>query len=852
MLDGHSTLYWMHPGWLWTLAALALALAVFRRTSERPLRTVAGPALLVALLLGALAEPGYQYATAERFTVLAVDESASIRGAAGERASQFVARSIELAGDDQLAVLPFAGRPGKLHEGAGLAETRHRSASGTDLEPLASNPARALLAAAAQVPADKAGQIVLLSDGRQTDGDLLKAAVGAGLPVSVVPLEALAGPEVCLVELRVPASAEPRDDFEADAVIESNHDDSGTLSLRRDGQLVAERAVELKAGRNVVPLRPVMPAADRALWVAELTGFRDTSAENNRRSAIVFAGARPRVLILADDAPAAGRMAAALDSQGFEASTLAPAEWAQAPPALEHLGVLILLDLGIKELPDGMQRTLERFARDGGGVLAIGGSSTFAAVDYRQTVLEGILPVGALAEAEPRQASLALVLVIDKSGSMGDDQRLELAKLAARRVVNLLAEQDQLGVLAFATDSSWVTPIAPDTDKPELEKRIDALRAGGGTNMYPAMQKAALALSEAVADHKQLILLTDGISVPGDFSLLARQLASQKVGISTVAIGGEADLELLAEIAGLTGGHAYHCANPADIPRVVVAEAAAATAATASHAGPLVLHQLPRLNVADVPPLSDAVATSAKPAAEVLLITATGDPLLCWWRFGSGVTLAYTARFAVPEQPAVELADRQARFWARIVRQALVRPGRGSWDVQLVRSPGRVRLVADALASDGGLASDLRPTVDVTTPGGRQPALALPLVAPGRYQTDIVLDAVGHYDFELHLDGPSGGQIERRALVVDYPDEWRLAAPDRSLLGQVAQLSGGRYDPTPEQVLAPDGRTAAGYVPLWPYFLLAAVGVLLVEAALQRRSAAASRAAVQNRARGIG
>ena len=476
MFDGHSTLYWMHPGWLWTLAALALALVVFRRTSERPLRTVAGPALLVALLLGALAEPGYRYATAERFTVLAVDESASIRGAAGERASQFVARLIELAGDDQLAVLPFAGRPGKLHEGAGLAETQDRTASGTDLEPLASNPARALLAAAAQVPADKAGQIVLLTDGQQTDGDLLKAAVGAGLPVSVVPLEALAGPEVCLVELRVPASAEPRDDFEADAVIESNHDDSGTLSLRRDGQLVAERGVELKAGRNVVPLRPVMPAADRALWVAELTGFNDTSAENNRRSAIVFAGARPRVLILADDAPAAGRMAAALDSQGFEASTLAPADWAQAPPALEHLGVLILLDLGIKELPEDMQRTLERFARDGGGVLAIGGSSTFAAADYRQTVLEGILPVGALAEAEPRQASLALVLVIDKSGSMGDDQRLELAKLAARRVVNLLAEQDQLGVLAFATDSSWVTPIAPDTNKPELEKRIDALR----------------------------------------------------------------------------------------------------------------------------------------------------------------------------------------------------------------------------------------------------------------------------------------------------------------------------------------------------------------------------------------
>ena len=155
----------------------------------------------------------------------------------------------------------------------------------------------------------------------------------------------------------------------------------------------------------------------------------------------------------------------------------APADWAQRTAGARASGRADPVGPGHQGIARGHAApTLERFARDGGGVLAIGGSSTFAAADYRQTVLEGILPVGALAEAEPRQASLALVLVIDKSGSMGDDQRLELAKLAARRVVNLLAEQDQLGVLAFATDSSWVTPIAPDTNKPELEKRIDALR----------------------------------------------------------------------------------------------------------------------------------------------------------------------------------------------------------------------------------------------------------------------------------------------------------------------------------------------------------------------------------------
>ncbi len=321
--------------------------------------------------------------------------------------------------------------------------------------------------------------------------------------------------------------------------------------------------------------------------------------------------------------------------------------------------------------------------------------------------------------------------MIDKSGSMGDDERLELAKLAARRVVNLLSPQDQLGVLAFATDSSWVTPIAPDTDKPKLEQRIGALRAGGGTNMYPAMQKAALALGEAVADHKQMILLTDGISVPGDFQLLAEELGRQQISVSTVAIGGDADLELLQEIAQTTHGRPYHCENPADIPRVVVEEASVAAAATASRARPLVLHQLPRLNAADTPPLADAVATAAKPAAEVLLLTAAGDPLLSWWRFGSGVTLAYTAKVAMPEGAAAAFPDREGRFWGRIVRQALGKPVTSPWDIQLVRSGQRARLTADAVLPSGVFLNDARPDVNVTGPHGRQQPMELPTGCAG-------------------------------------------------------------------------------------------------------------------------
>ncbi len=210
MLHVLSDLQWLHPGWLVALAGLLIGAIGYlfirpqARQTGRPLRWT-GLTLLAALLFGALAEPCYRYDTPERFTLLLVDRSASIRGPEREWAAQFVARCRELAGAGQVAVLPFAGRPG--------AVDREVLESANDLEPLASNPGRAVLAAAAQLPADRAAQIVLISDGLQTTGDLQKAAVGAGVPISVVPLRTLAGPEVCLAELRHTAGRSPQRRF---------------------------------------------------------------------------------------------------------------------------------------------------------------------------------------------------------------------------------------------------------------------------------------------------------------------------------------------------------------------------------------------------------------------------------------------------------------------------------------------------------------------------------------------------------------------------------------------------------------------------------------------------------------
>jgi hypothetical protein len=118
MPDWFSTLEWTHPAWLFALVGLPLAALASKwftqpAASEASAVRFALRAATATLLICALAAPSYRFVSPERFVVLVVDESDSVRGAAREQAEKFVEQAAELKGSHRLAVLPFAGRPGK-------------------------------------------------------------------------------------------------------------------------------------------------------------------------------------------------------------------------------------------------------------------------------------------------------------------------------------------------------------------------------------------------------------------------------------------------------------------------------------------------------------------------------------------------------------------------------------------------------------------------------------------------------------------------------------------------------------------------------------------------------------------
>lgn len=162
--------------------------------------------------------------------------------------------------------------------------------------------------------------------------------------------------------------------------------------------------------------------------------------------------------------------------------------------------------------------------------------------------------------------SLTTMLVMDVSGSMGTNGKIEQAKLAAQEYIARMRPNDQVGLISYNTQVKVVQPIT--SDKTKLMDAVNSLEPGGDTSMYDALIQAEFAL-ESMSGRKAIILLTDGLD---NHSLRSASDVISAIGpsglsISTIGLGNasqnrgnmtaldETTLRNLAENAG--GSYSY-------------------------------------------------------------------------------------------------------------------------------------------------------------------------------------------------------------------------------------------------------------------------------------------------------
>jgi Ca-activated chloride channel family protein len=163
-----------------------------------------------------------------------------------------------------------------------------------------------------------------------------------------------------------------------------------------------------------------------------------------------------------------------------------------------------------------------------------------------------------------------VLLVLDVSGSMSEEARLDNAKRGLDAFIEQLQPQDHVGLTIFSDRIQPVIPIGPFTqNKATLESTVGRLIAGGGTAVYDATSEAFRTVSSLPGNADRInavVVLTDGEDTDSSRNALdvARELAAQgdretRVRVFTIAYsaGAVGSAEALAQIATASGGKSY-------------------------------------------------------------------------------------------------------------------------------------------------------------------------------------------------------------------------------------------------------------------------------------------------------
>jgi hypothetical protein len=441
---------------------------------------------------------------------------------------------------------------------------------------------------------------------------------------------------------------------------------------------------------------------------------------------------------------------------------------------------------------------------------------------------------------------VALTLVIDSSGSMGDNvggmSKMDLAKEAALGALDLLTPADQLGVIAFEDQPRWAIELEPLSDAVSARQRIQRLAPGGGTAIYPALESAFQAVVLRDAKVRHIVLLTDGISPSGDYPGLTRRLRDNNITLSTIGVGNDVDANLLQQLAEQGGGRYYEGSDPFQVPQIMVKETleVARTAIVEETFRPIVVGTSPildGLNPATLPALRGYLALTPKPAALVLLGTRQGDPLLAEWQYGLGQVVAWTSdginRWSSDWIEWPEFS----KFWSQVVKRTV--PARVDQNIQttVVVDGDRARLTVEALNDDRTFRNGLTTTATVVDPLGTTGEVTFEQIGPGRYETTLPIRAGGPHLLQIQQRDPADGRVlasQATGFVTSTGQEYWQLRPNRGLLTDLARASGGRELADLREAYAHNLRAPGAGVDLWPMLVSLALALFLVDVGVRR------------------
>lgn len=809
-----------------------------RRIKHRVARVMR--CLLTCLCVLALAAPSVVLPGGQQAVWILADASASARGMQ-DQMTQSVRTALENKDASVNAgVIAFGGNA--MVEKP-LAQDGTYNGVTTAVDAQASDLSSALTLASALLPEDAQGRIVVLSDGATEDVRAAAQQLAArGVTVDFQSFSGDALPDAQISQLNVPSRVYQGQSFTVTVQVTANHDTAGTLVLYQNRTPVSSREVTLRRGDNTFTFRDTAADTGVVTYEARLISEGDSCAQNDSMGGYVYVQGAPKLLLVEGRQGEGSEMAAMLSAAAMQYETVLPAQLPYDAEQLRQYDGVVLVNVDYDAADKEQWAALDSAVRVlGRGLTVIGGDSSYALGGYRGSRLEDMLPVTIDVRNKLDLPSLALMLVIDKSGSMTDGMfgttRLELAKEAAMRAAEVLTPNDQVGVIAFDDAAKWVVNLQKVEDVEAIQNQIGTIRPGGGTAFFTALYEATYALMNAQAQQKHIIFLTDGEAGDTGYLQLCDIMQQNDITLTTVAVGSGADQATLRTLAQQGGGRAYAANEFDNLPKIFTKETYLVSGSYVQNRTftPVITEQSALTDFEGFPQLSGYLAATEKSLATVSLMSDREDPILAWWQYGAGRVVAFMADSRGAWTSEFLQWDQAAAFYGGMASFTL--PGEereGQLTTERQGDALRIVYTAPEDAQTG-----LSTSVTALLPDGTQTQLALQESAPGVYEGEIAAAQLGAYALRVEQRDASGElqRVMEGGAVNGYSGEYDLRNQNaESTLPYLSALTGGREITDSAEMLKSTRAVVRARRDLTQPLLWALMVLLLCDIALRRLS----------------
>jgi Mg-chelatase subunit ChlD len=796
---------------------------------------------LFILIIISLAGPGIKKASDKTTSIFVMDCSDSL-GKSIAKAEDFVEKALDYKkASDKVGIVAFgkdSAVESTVTESPVFSKVQSRiNANFTDIED-------SLKLASSLIPSTDRKRAVLLTDGRENVGNALKQAEilkRKGIVLDIFPIKNSIASEVQLKDVSIPENMHLNENFEINISVKSTVKTSAVLKLYTDRQLTGTRTVELQKGDNNFTFSSTAGKGGFVTYKVVIEPDDDGISGNNSISSYTYVEDIPRILVVQDESGGAAELVKMLN-ENVKSDISLPENLPQGVEELQKYDAFVIGNVSAERFPEKFLKSLEIcIKQQGKGLLVIGGENSYAPGGYYKTVFEQVLPVDMDIKTEEEKPNLGLVLVIDKSGSMSEGQygvsKVDLAKEAAIRSTEVLDKKDMIGVIAFDDAVQWVVKTQKLDNLKGIQDAIGTVRSGGGTQIVHPLEEAVNSLKNADTKLKHIILLTDGQAEKSGYEALVEDMNKAGITLSTVAVGRQADTQLLGALAAGGKGRFYMTDEFTDIPKIFAKETFLAGKTylnnrtfTPSLAGYSDIIK----GIESIPVLNGYVGTTPKSTAKVVLESDNGDPILATWQYGLGRTVAWTSDAkGMWTSEWLEWSE-SPRFWKNIVSYILQSRDSGDYVVEgkLENGKGMVdlKMPADEVKEDVSVKAKL------TDPSGNEIAADLEPVSPGLYRGSFETGESGVYIANVTVEnGNEALRSVSTGISIPYSPEYDIQESDNAeWLEKLALAGGGRILKSPEEVFSGKLSQATGINDITPFLLAFAAIILLLEITLRR------------------